>query len=302
MKPPVFAYHAPRSVDEALDLLAQHGDDARVLAGGQSLVPLLNMRLVAPAVLVDVRHLDALDTVEVAADGVRVGARTRQRRLERDAAAGDAQPLLATALALVAHPVIRNRGTVVGSVVHADPAAELPAVVALLDARVELRSCDGVREVSGSQVFLGPLESARRTGELATAVTFPVLAGGSGTAVEELARRHGDYALAGVATRVDVDDDRRVTAARAAFFGVDGVPVVVEVGDTLTGQPADALTTDDAVAVARAGLDPHDDIHASADYRRHLAGVLLGRALARAASAALAASARPGAAAMEVGA
>ncbi|MFA9430353.1 xanthine dehydrogenase family protein subunit M [Egicoccus sp. AB-alg2] len=286
MKPPVFAYHAPRSVEETLELLAQLGAEAKVLAGGQSLVPMLNMRLVAPAVLVDIRHLDDLDTVEVADGRVRVGARVRHRRLERDDAAHAAQPVLREALELVAHPVIRNRGTSVGSIVHADPAAELPAVVALLDARLELTSRDGVRHVTGADAFLGPLESALRPGELATAVEFPVRSPYGGAAVEELARRHGDYALAGVAAQVDLDEDRRVTAAKAAFFGVGGEPAAIDVGQALAGQPADALRVDDAVGLARDGLDPDDDIHATASYRRHLAGVLLGRALVRAAAAA----------------
>ncbi|MFA9444963.1 xanthine dehydrogenase family protein subunit M [Egicoccus sp. AB-alg6-2] len=286
MKPPVFAYHAPRSLDEALALLGELGDDGKVLAGGQSLVPMLNMRLVAPAALVDIRHLDALDTVEVDGDRVRVGARVTHRRLEGDDEVAFAVPLLREALRLVAHPVIRNRGTSVGSIVHADPAAEMPAVVALLDARLELRSSDGVRSVTGAEAFTGPLESALRPGELATAVEFAVPDPGTGMAIEELARRHGDYALAGVCARIDLDDDRRVRSAQGAFFGVGGLPERIELTDTLAGQSADALRPADATAFAREAIDPDDDIHATAAYRRHLAGVLLERALVRAAAAA----------------
>ncbi|HSK23618.1 MAG TPA: FAD binding domain-containing protein [Egicoccus sp.] len=283
MKPPAFAYHAPRSLEAGLDLLADLGADAKVLAGGQSLVPMLNMRLVAPAALVDIRHLDDLDRVEVADGVVRVGARVTHTRLERDDDVAAALPLLREALRLVAHPVIRNRGTSVGSVVHADPAGELPAVVALLDATLELTSLAGTRTVSGADVFAGPLECALRPGELATAVTFPRLESGTGTAIEELARRHGDYALAGVAVRVDLDTDRHVSGASAAFFGVGGMPHPIDLTGPLRGQPADTLDVTDAVGAARARLDPDDDIHATASYRRHLAGVLLERALQRAA-------------------
>lgn len=240
------------------------------------------MRLVAPAALVDIRHLAALDELTVTDGAVQVGARVTHRRLEQDADAAAALPLLGDTLRLVAHPVIRNRGTSVGSVVHADPAAELPAVVALLDAELEIRSTAGTRTVAGTDVFEGPLESALRPGELATAVRFPVRPPRTGDAVEELARRHGDYALAGVIARVTLDDDARVASARAAFFGVGPLPAVVAL-DALVGQPADALATDDAVAAARDALDPDDDIHATAAYRRHLAGVLLERALGRAA-------------------
>jgi carbon-monoxide dehydrogenase medium subunit len=282
VKPPAFAYHAPTTREQALDLLAELGADAKVLAGGQSLVPLLNMRLVSPANLVDLRAVPGLDTLEVDGGVVRLGARVTHRRVELDPTVAAAQPLLRETLQLVAHPVIRNRGTVVGSVVHADPAAELPALVALLDARLELTSRQAVRTVSGGEVFLGPLESALQPGELATAIEFPVAAPRTGGAVEELARRHGDYALAGVATTVTADATGAVTAARAAFFGVGGTPQVVELGAALAAQPADALDPSEAVAAARERLDPDDDIHASADYRRHLAGVLLERALHRA--------------------
>lgn len=286
MKPPVFAYHAPPSRPAALDLLAELGDEAKVLAGGQSLVPMLNMRLVAPGALVDIRHLDDLDRIEVADGAVRVGARVTHARLERDDEVAAALPLLRDTLGLVAHPVIRNRGTSVGSIVHADPAAELPAVVVLLDAALELTSVDGVRRVHGADAFVGPLESALRPGELATAVEFPVPPPGTGMAIEELARRHGDYALAGVVVRVCVDDDRHVTAADAALFGVGWLPPRISLDTTLRGQAADALVTADAIAVLREAVEPDDDIHATAGYRRHLAGVLLDRALRRAAVAA----------------
>ena len=292
MKPPPFAYHAPRSRDEALAILAELGDDGKVLAGGQSLVPMLNMRLIAPRALVDVSRLTELDTIEVTEHHVRVGALTRQARLHRDTEVARIQPLLRQALNWVAHPVIRNRGTVIGSLAHADPAAELPAVLALLDGQIELASAGGQRTVAAHDYFLGPLESDTRPGELAVAASFPVSPRSTGSAVVEFARRHGDYALAGVAVTVSLDEQRCATRARATFLGVGGVPVVVDLSDLLAGQSAGTLEFGDAVARARDAIEPDDDIHATAAYRRHLAGVLLARALSEAADRAAVAAQR----------
>jgi aerobic carbon-monoxide dehydrogenase medium subunit len=279
VKPPAFAYHAPRSVEETVATLAELGADGKVLAGGQSLVPMLNMRLVAPVALVDLGHVHGLDRIEVTDEHVRVEARVTHERLRRDDAAAAAVPLLRQALDWVAHPVIRNRGTSLGSIVHADPAGELPAVLGLLRGEIELLSAAGTRRVVGADYLVGPLESDTRPGELATAVRFPVTPARTGTAFTELARRHGDYALVGVGVLVTLDDDRRVEVARAAFIGVDGTPAQLELTDTLAGQASDDPSVEDAVAYARAHLDPSDDIHATGAYRRHLAGVLLGRAL-----------------------
>jgi len=286
MKPSPFAYHAPEDLDDALVLLGQLGDDGKVLAGGQSLVPMMNMRLAAPAALVDITRLTDLGGVTVDDGQVTVGATVTHEQLRTHPEASRACPLLRQALDWVAHPVIRNRGTSVGSIVHADPAAELPAVLALLDGSVELRSTAGTRTVAGGDFVVGPLESDIRPGELATAVTLPALPDTTGTAFHELARRHGDYALAGVAVLVDLTDDRRVTAARAAFIGVADRPLVIELTDLLAGHAHDALATADAVGHARDRLDPTGDIHATGSYRRHLAGVLLDRALHDAVAAA----------------
>jgi aerobic carbon-monoxide dehydrogenase medium subunit len=285
MKPPVFAYHRPRTVAEALDVLAEVGHDGKVLAGGQSLVPLLNMRLAAPAHLVDVNWLAELDEVAVDDRAVRVGAVARHARVEHDQAATGAVPLLGQAIADVAHATVRNRGTVVGSLVHADPAAELPAVLVLLGGWMELASAGGgSRRVAAADFFLGPLESAVRPGELATAAVFPRPAAGGGSAWVELARRHGDYAVCGVGVLVTLDQGLRVGAARAALISVGPVPVPVDLTDALAGQPADAADWAAAGRLAAAAVEPEDDIHASAAYRRHLAGVLTARA-ARAAAA-----------------
>ena len=284
MKPSAFTYHAPTDLDESLALLDELGEDGKVLAGGQSLVPMMNMRLAAPAALVDITRIASLGNIEVTGSHVTVGATVTHERLRKDRAAADACPLVRRALEWVAHPVIRNRGTAVGSIAHADPAAELPAVLALLGGQVDLASARGTRRVDGVDFILGVLESDVRPGEIATGVRWPVTPRGTGTAFQELARRHGDYALAGVGVAVGLDEDHHVEAARAAFIGVGGTPVLVDLGAALAGQPHDALSVAAAVAVARDHLDPSDDIHATGSYRRHLAGVLLGRALAEAAA------------------
>ena len=286
MKPPAFTYHRPRSVTEALDVLAQVGHDGKVLAGGQSLVPLLNMRLAAPAHLVDVNWLAELDEVAVDDQAVRVGAIARHARVEADPAAAEAVPLLGQAIGDIAHTTVRNRGTVVGSLVHADPAAELPAVLVLLEGTMELASAGdgGPRRVAAADFFLGPLESAVDPGELATAAVFPAPPAGSGSAWVEVARRHGDYAVCGVGALVQLDGGLRVERARAACISVGPVPVTVDLTDALAGRPHDAADWAAAGRQAAAAVDPEDDIHASAAYRRHLTGVLTARA-ARAAAA-----------------
>ncbi|MFC0863501.1 FAD binding domain-containing protein [Sphaerimonospora cavernae] len=288
MKPSPFDYHAPADLDEALDVLARVGPDGgKVLAGGQSLIPLLNMRLAAPAHLVDINRLTGPDiglaTVEAGPGGVRVGALARHAAVERSAPAAAVQPLLGQALRLVAHPVIRNRGTVVGSLVHADPSAELPAVLALLGGSVRLAHRGGEREVAAAEFFTGPMESAAAPGELAVSAFFPALPPRSGTAFCEVARRHGDYAMAGVAAAVTLDEDFRIVAARVACVSVGPIPVVVDVADACGGRPAASADWAAAAAAVRDRIEPEADIHATADYRRHLTGVLAVRALRSAA-------------------
>lgn len=289
MKPPAFVYHAPSTLDEALDVLAQVGGDGKVLAGGQSLVPLLNMRLAAPGHLVDINRIGELDTVEATPEGVRVGALARHARVERCDAAFAVQPLLRQALRLVAHPVVRNRGTVVGSIAHADPAAEMPAVLALLDGTVEVASRDRRRTVPAREFFVGPLESCLKPGEMAVSAFFPACPPHGGTAFVEVARRHGDYALVGVAARVVLDDDLRISSAKAAYISVDAVPLVLDLTDATDRRPPDNCDWSAVAAHARAQVEPEADIHASAEYRCHLAGVLTERALRAAAEQAQAA-------------
>jgi CO/xanthine dehydrogenase FAD-binding subunit len=283
MKPAPFAYHRPVSVEDATRLLAELGDEAKVVAGGQSLVPLLNFRLAAPAHLVDINGIAGLDWLDPADGVVDVGATVRHSRLLREEEVAAAHPLLVEATEWIAHPVIRNRGTVCGSLAHADPAAELPAVLALLGGSVEAVAWrDGSlasRRVPAAELFAGPLQTTLEGDELVVAATFPVLATGTGWAVEELARRRGDYALAGVVLAVTVDGDGKPVSGRAAYLSCAPTPVVVDIGPALGGSDGGAATVYDLVA---SSLDPTDDIHATAAYRRHLAATLTVRAVDRA--------------------
>jgi carbon-monoxide dehydrogenase medium subunit len=273
MKPAPFAYLRPSTLEEALAALADT-QGAKVLAGGQSLVPLLSMRLAAPSTLVDINALPGLGhvTCDVSGGGgVRVGALARHAEVLASAEAAATQPLLAMALRHVAHPTIRNRGTTVGSLVHADAAAEMPMVLRLLEGSVDAASVRGRRTIPAAELFAGPLESTLAHDEIAVEAFFPALAPGAGVAFQEIARRHGDYALVGVAALVETDGDE-VTRARLGFVSVSDVPVVVDVDGAL----------DDATSRALAALEPADDIHATAAYRAHLVKVLVPKVLAAA--------------------
>jgi carbon-monoxide dehydrogenase medium subunit len=287
VKPSPFAWSAPASLDEALAVLAQVGGDGKVLAGGQSLLPMLNMRLAAPAHLVDINRLAELGYVRVEAGAVLVGALARHAAVERDAPAYGVQPLLRQALRLVAHPVIRNRGTTVGSIAHADPSGEMTAVLALTGGSVQVASAQGRREVTAEGFFTGPLESDLAAGELAVSARFPAFPAGSGTTFVEVARRHGDYAVCGLAAVVTVADGV-VTSARAAYVSVAPTPLVLDLTAAVAGAEPGAADWAAAGDLAGEQADPEADIHASADYRRHLVRVLTARALAEAAGRAVA--------------
>ena len=271
MKPAPFAYRRPETLEAALDALAGE-PGAKVLAGGQSLVPLLSMRLAAPATLVDVNRLPGLDTVAVTDDEVRVGALVRHADLLAHEGAREAQPLVALALSHVAHATIRNRGTTVGSIVHADAAAEMPVVLSLLGGSVEVASTRGRRTIDAADLYAGPLESTLAADELALSASFPVLGADEGVGFAEIARRHGDYALVGVAGAVRMEDDE-VASARLGYLSVNDVPTVVDV----TGLEGDA-----AAERALEQLEPADDVHATATYRAQLVRVLTRRVLAAA--------------------
>jgi aerobic carbon-monoxide dehydrogenase medium subunit len=281
VKPSLFGYSRPETVAEAVTVLASAGPDAKVLAGGQSLVPLLNMRLATPTHLVDINRLVELSYVTVAGGQVRVGALARHSQVLRDQAAAAAQPLIGAALALVAHPVIRNRGTTVGSIVHADPAGEMTAVLALLGGSVLVASTSGERSVKAEDFFLGPLESDVRPDEIAIEAVFPVLGERSGCAFAEVSRRHGDYAICGVAAMVSLDAAGAVSRMRAAYISVAGTPLVADLSEA-----GDDVTFASAARLATNLVRPVSDIHATAAYRRHLAGVVTRRALGDALAAA----------------
>jgi carbon-monoxide dehydrogenase medium subunit len=284
MKPAAFDYHRPDSVDEALALLAEHGYDAKLLAGGQSLVPAMNFRLAAPAVLIDLNRIAGLDGVAEADGGVRMGAMVRQRAAERSPVVAARVPLLAETLPYVAHAQIRNRGTIGGTLAHADPAAEIPAVMLALDARFSLRGPGGTRVISAGDFFTGLFGTALEADEMLVEVQIPPMAPRTGWGFDEVSRRHGDYALAGLAATVQVDDAGRCTSARIALLSVsDGPVLAAQAAAALVGQePTEAAIRAAAEAAAQRDVDPPGDIHASPEYRRQLVDVLVRRVLPRA--------------------
>lgn len=284
MKPAPFGYLAPASRQEALDALRRYGPEAKLLAGGQSLVPLLAMRLARPAVLIDLNRVPDLDYVRPARGGLAIGAMTRQRTAEHDPRIHERLPLLREAVRWVGHPQIRNRGTIGGSLAHADPAAELPAAASVLGATFVLASAGGERVVDTGEFFTGYLSTAIEPDEMLVEVRFPAPPAGAGWAFAEIARRHGDFALAGVAVMLRGDADGRCTDARLAFTAVSHGPLRLdEVERSLVGKRIDAPAAADAGRLASSLLDPEGDIHATARYRRHVAGVLASRALLEAA-------------------
>jgi carbon-monoxide dehydrogenase medium subunit len=288
MKPAPFAYRAPASVDEAVADLDDLGEDGKVLAGGQSLIPLLNMRLATPAALVDINGVAGLGGIDVngGSDGngtVVVGATVRHAALERHDGAAAACPLLRQALRLVAHPVVRNRGTVCGSIAHADPAGELTAVLAVLGGSVRVeRLGEPTRDVDAGAFFVSPFESALASADLVTAVTFPRISDRAGSAFVEVARRHGDFAVCGVAAVVELADDGSVDSARVGAISIHPTPLVVDCGEALAGRPPSDGALRAAGELVDASSAPSADLHATVAYRRQLTRVVTARALARA--------------------
>lgn len=278
MKPAPFRLHRPREIGEALALLAEHGDDAVVLAGGQSLTPLLNLRMVRPLVVVDLNRVAGLDGIEVDATGATFGAMCRSRTAELDPAVRATLPPLTDALSYVGHPQIRNRGTVGGMVAFADPAAEIPAVLVACDGWVRLQSATGTRQVAAADFFRSFYETARTDDELVTAVRFEAPAGHR-FVVTEHARRHGDYALAGAIVGASVRDGA-IDGLRLCYFGVGAVPQrLTELERQFAGAPLDDDAIEQIGDAVATQLSPPADVHASADYRRWIAAVLTKRAL-----------------------
>jgi CO/xanthine dehydrogenase FAD-binding subunit len=285
VKPPPFDYATPRSIDEAVGMLGDAPDDSSLLAGGQSLMPLLNMRMAQPRIVVDLNRTAGLDAIERAPGGaVRIGSMVRQRRLETDAMLREELPLLTEAARHIAHVPIRTRGTVGGSLAHADPAAELPAAVCALEGRLLVRGPQDERTIPAAQFFLGPLTSAIGPGELLVAVEIEPPPEGMGWAFQEVARTHGAFALAGAAALLHVAVGGGIDLARLALLGVGSVPYVPEWLDEMAvGEaPEEPLFRRIGERVVEE-VAPFDDVHASADYRRRVAGALTARALADAA-------------------
>jgi CO/xanthine dehydrogenase FAD-binding subunit len=282
MKPAKFDYHAPASVEEALALLQRYGGDAKLLAGGQSLMPLLNFRLSRPAALVDLNRIASLAYVSEHDGQVRLGAMTRQRTIEFSPVVARRLPLLREATRWVGHLPIRTRGTIGGSLAHADPSAEYPAVLTALEGEVVARGPRGERVVKAADLFQTYLTTSLAPEEILVEVRLGAMPAGAGYALEEFARRHGDFAIVGIAALI-VRDGRRCTRARLATAGTGPVPVRLRAAEEILERDGlDDAAIDAAARRASELVSPDSDIHASADYRRHLTGVLTGRAIRRA--------------------
>ncbi|MCG8423918.1 MAG: xanthine dehydrogenase family protein subunit M [Proteobacteria bacterium] len=289
MKPAPFEYRRPEILDQALEILAEYGDEAKILAGGQSLVPAMNFRLAQPSLLVDINRLDELAYIDAGDNesndgGLHIGAMTRQRAVECSSVVAESAPLIHQAMPYVAHVQIRNRGTVGGSLAHADPAAELPAILVALDARMRAQSKAGQRWLAASDFFTGLFATALRPEEMLVGIEVPRLADRSGHAFIEFARRHGDYAVVGVAVQVTVDSSGRCHSARVVLMSVGDRPIDAQAAAAVvSGQKPSVEVIREAAAIAGSDeIDPHSDVHASSDYRRHLARVLTSRALEQA--------------------
>ena len=295
MKPPRFAYHAPATVEQALGLLAGYGDQSKVLAGGQSLFPVLSFRLAAPEHLIDINRLPGLGSLERTASGWRIPALVRQRQAERSAELAASAPLLTEAVAQVAHPQIRNRGTICGSLAHADSSAEMPAVMLALDARMTIASKAGTRTVSADDFFVFHMTTAVEPHELLLAVEFDDAPPRTYTSFVEFAHRKGDFCLAGVAVTATFSDDGTVARSRVVAAGVSPTPLRLRpVEDLVAGSSLDAAVLAAAQHTAAGAVTPVGDVHADAAYRRQLAGVLVRRALSAVNAKADSGGGRPG--------
>jgi CO/xanthine dehydrogenase FAD-binding subunit len=280
LKPGKFEYFDPADADEALGVLARYGDEAKVLSGGQSLVPMLSMRLAYPAALLDINRLPGLDHIREGAAGWEIGALARHASAEDSDELATALPVIRQAMRWVGHRAIRNRGTVVGSLAHADPAAEMPAVMTAVDATVTAQGPSGTRSIPLTELFEMPLVSTVAPDEILVDVRIPRRAPGEGSAVVEVARRHGDFALAGVVALVALDAAGAIASARLVSFATGPVPQRLEAAESLlAGAVPGAEAYAAAGEAAAGGIDPGADIHASAEYRRSVTSVLVGRAL-----------------------
>lgn len=282
MKPASFDYHAPTSVDDALALLKSHAGDARLLAGGQTLLPMMNFRLARPAAIIDINRIPALAYIQRVGDVIRIGAMTRQRAIEFSPVVAADLPVLHEAIKFVGHLPTRSRGTIGGSIANADPAAEIPMVLQLLEAEVEVRGPQGQRNIAADQLFLDAMTTSLTPEEMLVEVRLPVVPQGAGVAVEEFARRHGDFAIAAVGVMI-LGDGERCRRARIATAGVSSQSTRLRAAEQLLEeQGMGQAIIAEAAKMAAQGVEPLSDNNASAEFRRHLTSVLAERALQRA--------------------
>jgi CO/xanthine dehydrogenase FAD-binding subunit len=281
MKPARFDYYDPRALEEALALLDAHQEDGKVLAGGQSLMPLLNMRLARPKIIVDINQVKDLNYVRASDDGIAIGALARQRTLQTEKLIAERLPILQEAAYYIAHPQIRSRGTICGSIAHADPAAELPALALALDAEMTLTGAKAARTVGAEAFFQSFFTTALEANEILTEVRFPAQPKDSAWSLLEISRRHGDFAIAGIVAGLALDSERQIIRrARLVYFGVGATPIRVKAAENaLIGQAAAEPAFEAAAQSATQGIDPSNDIHASEEYRRAVAATLTKRAL-----------------------
>jgi aerobic carbon-monoxide dehydrogenase medium subunit len=285
MKPAPFTYAAPSTLEEAITLLGEYGDDVKLLAGGQSLMPMLNLRLARPQYIVDLNRIPGLEYVMERDGGLAVGALTRQRSLERAPSVLQRYPLVHEATTLIGHRAIRNRGTVGGSIAHADPAAELPAVLVAYGGSVQVQGPRSTRQIAAADFFRAYLTTALEPDEVLTEVRLPTPPSGTGWCFMEESRRHGDFAMAGVAVLLTLDRARQCTHVAVVLCGVGSVPHQVAAAPALLlGHPVDAVRLRDVAQAAASEIEPESDLHASAEFRRHLSTVLIQRALRQAAA------------------
>ena len=280
MKPAPFKYIAASSLGDALALKAEHGDDAKFLAGGQSLIPTMNFRLARPTILIDINKIDGLAGIRASSGATRIGALTRYRALQRDAAFAMAFPLIGEALPHIAHPQIRNRGTIGGNLSHADPASELPAIAVALGARFRVQAAKQERWVEAPDFFVGALTTGLKPDEMLVEIELPLAKPRTGSCFMEIARRRGDFAIAGAAVMVTLGKRDECIEVRLAFCGVGETPVdASSAADALVGNTPTETAIIDVAKSVQAMIDPGGSVHATADYQRHIAGVLTERAL-----------------------
>jgi len=283
MKPAPFVYFDPESIEEALDLLHQHGDEVTILAGGQSLGPLLNMRLSTPQIIVDINRVTDLQYYKSDDTGLKIGAMTRQSTLEDDSNIKEIQPLLAASIPYIGHRSIRNRGTVGGSVAHADPAAEWPAIMLTLDGTVLIRNSTSSRTVDASDFYISALTTDLKPDEMLAEIQIPSWSKTSGWSFVEFSRRHGDFAVLGVATQLTTENGQ-CTKSRIAIIGGDSIPIRTSKAESmLSGETISDELLKEVAEQASKEINPSSDMHASAEYRRHLTSVLVSTALRKAA-------------------